>query len=402
MALTFPSNPNTNQIFQPSGSAASYRWTGTYWQIRQSANPLFGANQSGSILQIDAAGYPVASPITITNGQMTVTASSATSASLATSASWSNTASFATTASSVNTLNQDVTISGSFTVYTGSNAEFQVLGTGVKLGNQMTDRHQVTGSLNITGSMTITGSIFVSGSITGSGFNGTASLATEAVYSKGRYAYWNPMVATNPSGMGAAFTASNYSNRGEDIQLTTTATAGQYANINWSSTNIDWTKDFKAEVGFYGAVYTNLLDTGDGFSLYMGATGIPDTYANAADGGLKFRLFTYNGNVAPNQGGASFYVGSTKGPQGKTNNDWSTQKWLRFTVEVCWDKVTNKRFATAYYTADTGTSDFAKKYFIAGMDVTSWVPGGNNFGFTCTTGGARSAQYINSLSFEAL
>jgi hypothetical protein len=119
MALTFPSTPNVNDIYQPSGSAASYRWTGTYWQIRQSANPLFGANQSGSLLQIDAAGYPVASPIVVINGQMSVTASSATSASfassasLATTSSYSLTASLALTASSVQTLRQQVTISGS-------------------------------------------------------------------------------------------------------------------------------------------------------------------------------------------------------------------------------------------------------------------------------------------------
>jgi hypothetical protein len=114
MALTFPSTPNVNDIYQPSGSAASYRWTGTYWQIRQSANPLFGANQSGSVLQIDAAGYAVASPVVLINGQMSVTASSATSASFsgtstsasfassasnATSASFSTSASFATSAS---------------------------------------------------------------------------------------------------------------------------------------------------------------------------------------------------------------------------------------------------------------------------------------------------------------
>jgi hypothetical protein len=114
MALTFPSTPNVNDIYQPSGSAASYRWTGTYWQIRQSANPLFGANQSGSVLQIDAAGYAVASPVIITSGIMSVTASTATSASFsststsasfassasnATSASFSTSASFATSAS---------------------------------------------------------------------------------------------------------------------------------------------------------------------------------------------------------------------------------------------------------------------------------------------------------------
>jgi hypothetical protein len=146
---------------------------------------LFGASQSGSVLQVDAAGYAVASPIIITGGQMTVTASSATSASFAESASfattasyalsasfattssWSNTASFAHTASSVNTLNQGVTISGSFTVFTGSAVEFQVHDVGVKIGNIITDTHQITGSLIVSGS--IIGSLF-----------GTASFATTA------------------------------------------------------------------------------------------------------------------------------------------------------------------------------------------------------------------------------
>jgi hypothetical protein len=231
----------------------------------------------------------------------------------------------------------------------------------------------------------------------------TIDNAKEALYTKGRYAYWNPWVSTNPSGMGATFTAANYTARGEDIQLTTTASGGQNARINWTSSNIDWTKDFKVEVGYYCSLYTNLTDTGDGFCLYMGSSSATvDTYANAADGALKFRLFTYNGNPSPNQGGASFYIGSSKGPQGKTENGWSTQKWLRFTVEVCTDKITNKRLATAYFTADTGTSDYGKKYFIAAMEVTGWVPSGNNFGFFCSTGGARANQYINSIEFSSL
>jgi hypothetical protein len=68
-------------------------------------------------------------------------------------------ASFAQTASFVNTLNQNVTITGSFTVITGSNVEFQVTNTGVKIGNASVDSHSVTGSFNITGSVITTGSI---------------------------------------------------------------------------------------------------------------------------------------------------------------------------------------------------------------------------------------------------
>ena len=82
-----------------------------------------------------------------------VSASFATSASLAQTASYvlnAVSASFASTASSVNTLNQNVIISGSLTVFTGSAIEFQVTNTGTKLGNLLTDIHSVTGSLNIS------------------------------------------------------------------------------------------------------------------------------------------------------------------------------------------------------------------------------------------------------------
>lgn len=59
------------------------------------------------------------------------------------------------------------TITGSFTVVTGSSIEFQVTNTGVKIGNALTDIHQVTGSVSVTGSI-------VSTSFTGS-LQGTAS-----------------------------------------------------------------------------------------------------------------------------------------------------------------------------------------------------------------------------------
>jgi hypothetical protein len=68
--------------------------------------------------------------------------------------------SFASTASFVNTLNQPVIISGSLTVFTGSEVEFQVTNTGVRIGNALTDTHSVTGSLNISGSLAISSSLF--------------------------------------------------------------------------------------------------------------------------------------------------------------------------------------------------------------------------------------------------
>jgi len=60
-------------------------------------------------------------------------------------------------------------ITGSLTVITGSNIEFQVLNTGVRIGNIITDSHTITGSVNVSGS--ITGSLF-----------GTASFASTASF----------------------------------------------------------------------------------------------------------------------------------------------------------------------------------------------------------------------------
>ena len=50
-------------------------------------------------------------------------------------------------------------ISGSLSVITGSSIEFQVLDTGVKIGNLATDNHTITGSLLVSGSITTVGNI---------------------------------------------------------------------------------------------------------------------------------------------------------------------------------------------------------------------------------------------------
>ncbi len=69
-----------------------------------------------------------------------------------------------------------------FTVTSASVTEFAVAGTGVTIGNVITDTHTVTGSLNISGSTVITGSLRVRDGITGSLF-GTASWALNAITS---------------------------------------------------------------------------------------------------------------------------------------------------------------------------------------------------------------------------
>ena len=56
------------------------------------------------------------------------------------------------------------TITGSFTVVTGSSIEFQVTNTGVKIGNIITDVHTVTGSINLSGSLQGTSSFALTAS----------------------------------------------------------------------------------------------------------------------------------------------------------------------------------------------------------------------------------------------
>jgi hypothetical protein len=71
-------------------------------------------------------------------------------------ASWAtNVAGAVETASFVTNLSQNVTITGSLTVITGSGVELQVTNTGVRIGNVLTDNHLITGSVSVTGSLSV-------------------------------------------------------------------------------------------------------------------------------------------------------------------------------------------------------------------------------------------------------
>ena len=50
-------------------------------------------------------------------------------------------------------------VTGSLEVIVNSNVELQVLGTGVRLGNAITDSHVMTGTSRVTGSLILSGSI---------------------------------------------------------------------------------------------------------------------------------------------------------------------------------------------------------------------------------------------------
>lgn len=253
---------------------------------------------------------------------------------------------------------------------------------------------KITLPIGVTGSDGLQGATGVTGP---QGIQGATGPADNSIK---RYAHWAPYISTDPSGMGATYIAPNATNNGENgIELTNINSGGQNGLINWSSSNIDWTKDFRMSVVVYLSTYP-AGSVGDGFVLYAGATAAVNTvYADSADNGLKFRLFTYDGVGAPHQSGASFWLNTTKSTQGKTGNSAFLGIWARYTVEVCNDRVSNKRMAYAYFQNDV---NYGGKWPLAAMDVTSWVPTGNNFGFYCSTGAARSSQYISTILFEAL
>jgi len=85
---------------------------------------------------------------------------------------------FASTGS--NQFNGSQTITGSFTVVTGSAVELQVTNTGVNIGSIITDTHTVTGSFNISGSSNIRGALTV-GNITPSIIIGRIDASNDVV-----------------------------------------------------------------------------------------------------------------------------------------------------------------------------------------------------------------------------
>jgi hypothetical protein len=53
----------------------------------------------------------------------------------------------------------NIAVSGSFTVISGSIIDFQVTNNGTRIGNIINDIHTITGSVNLTGSLSVNGSI---------------------------------------------------------------------------------------------------------------------------------------------------------------------------------------------------------------------------------------------------
>jgi hypothetical protein len=82
-------------------------------------------------------------------------------------------------------INSNSTVTGSFTVITGSAVELQVTNTGVRLGNAFTDTHTVTGSFSASGSVNLTPSVVVTGDGSNDIFKAVRSGTTRVVIKNG-------------------------------------------------------------------------------------------------------------------------------------------------------------------------------------------------------------------------
>jgi hypothetical protein len=173
---------------------------------------------------------------------------------------------FATTGSNIFTGAQ--IISSSLTVFTGSAIEFQVLNTGVKIGNLITDTHTVTGSLNISGSVTAT-SLTVSGStgtlfssnvdtliLTGSMIVTGSSVITGSL-SVGISTIIANRIAVSSAGANAVFTQVTGSFTGAKYLYTVTsasnARTGEVMAV-WNGTTVQYTDNSTLDIGSTTAV----------------------------------------------------------------------------------------------------------------------------------------------------
>ena len=173
-------------------------------------------------------------------------------------------------------------ISGSLSVITGSSIEFQVLDTGVKIGNLATDNHTITGSLLVSGSITTVGNItaqtlvvqtitssvsFITGSTKfGSGSTDTHQF-TGSLYITGSVginaasSFRFNGVADTSHAVGYDSTVDGAFLRGQNGVRFLTGTGGGSARMTINSNgnvgigvtpNLNWTNGIATEVGFSG------------------------------------------------------------------------------------------------------------------------------------------------------
>jgi hypothetical protein len=136
---------------------ADEAWTGIHFGYRE-ANNLY--RKSAIVFQrTDLTENNAQGKVHILNGPQSGAGNATLSDARLTIGESGNVGIGTTTPSAKLDVNGNTIITGSLTVITGSNIEFQVLNTGVKIGNAITDTHTVTGSFSVSGSLTVTQSL---------------------------------------------------------------------------------------------------------------------------------------------------------------------------------------------------------------------------------------------------
>jgi hypothetical protein len=208
---------------------------------------------------------------------------------------------FATTGS--NSFNGAQTVTGSFTVVTGSVVELQVTNTGVNIGNVTTDNHNVTGSLRVSGSFTVT-TTGTELQVTNTGVN-LGNTVTDIHNVTGSLRVSGSMTAVNAilSGTGDTFSDGLRINR-------TTSNSTQYTLINHTggATNIvsvDQSGNNIAEIYFgrsiNGSIISNSMMINKDGNVGIGTTN-PDN---------KLAVWGTNNGLDSSQGNINVYTTDT-------------------------------------------------------------------------------------------
>jgi hypothetical protein len=291
-------------------------------------------------------------------------------------------------------------VSGSLTVITGSSIEFQVLDTGVRIGNLATDNHTITGSLLVSGSITtvgnitaqtlvvqtitssvsfitgstkfgalstnthqFTGSVLVSGSI-GIGCVPSQKLEVAGVI---RGASLNFYDTTNPASTSPYLYSPNENDIGIGCNSATRMTISSSGNVGIGTTSPSVPLEVYLSGGGPTLRITNAgtgVGTGNGFHI-------------GTDGSSPFDVaFVQNENASQ-----VFY----------TNDGTSTAERLRIRSG---GKVTipSGAYGTSYYTMNYTSANAGSREWAIGSDTAGW--GSFSIGQATTQGGSTFSDKI--------
>jgi len=183
----------------------------------------------------------------------------------------------------------DSQITGSLTVITGSNIEFQVLGTGVNIGNIITDIHTVTGSLRVSGS--ITGSLLGTASYATNALSSSYALSASFAPASNPFPFTGSAVITGSLTVTGSITIQS----GSFLRVVNGLISASYGTNNVSVGNTPgWTSGAR-NVAFglsnQGSVTTTSDNTSVGYAALKGGT------SNTSMGAYSSNTATGTGNV---------------------------------------------------------------------------------------------------------